>query len=97
MDKDNRVKTRLREDFLRFIKSQSILGVAIGIVIGQVFAKFVNSVIEGLVMPIIELFFRDTQWQYITVNLGRVHLKIGIIIASPVSYTHLTLPTIYSV
>ena len=82
MDKDNRVKTRLREDFLRFIKSQSILGVAIGIVIGQVFAKFVNSVIEGLVMPIIELFFRDTQWQYITVNLGRVHLKIGIIIAS---------------
>ena len=78
MDKDNRVKTRLREDFLRFIKSQSILGVAIDILIGQVFAKFVNSLIEGLVMPIIELFFRDTQWQYITVNLGRAHFKIGL-------------------
>jgi large conductance mechanosensitive channel len=80
------MRRRLREDFLRFIKSQSILGVAIGIVIGQVFSKFVNSIIEGLVMPIVELFFYDTQWQHITINLGRVHLKIGIIIASMLDF-----------
>jgi len=80
MDKGLRIK--LHEDFLRFIKSQSILGVAIGIIIGQVFAKFVNSIIEGLVMPIAEPFFCDTQWQHITLNLGRMHFKIGIVIAS---------------
>ncbi len=83
---DKRIRSKLREDFLKFIKSQSILGVAIGILIGQVFAKFVNSIIEGLVMPILELFFHGTQWQYLTVNLGRVHLKIGIIIASMLDF-----------
>jgi len=83
---DERVKMRLREDFLRFIKSQSILGVAIGILIGQVFAKFINSIIEGLVMPILELFFHGTQWQHITINLGQVRLNIGIVIASMLDF-----------
>ena len=80
------MKMRLREDFLRFIKSQSILGVAIGILIGQVFAKFINSIIEGLVMPILELFFHGTQWQRITINIGKVRLNIGIVIASMLDF-----------
>jgi len=83
---DKKVKMRLREDFLRFIKSQSILGVAIGILIGQVFAKFINSIIEGLVMPILELFFHGTQWQRITINIGKVRLNIGIVIASMLDF-----------
>ncbi len=83
---DKRIKNKLRDDFLRFIKSQSILGVAIGILIGQVFAKFINSIIEGLVMPILELFFCGTKWQHITINLGQVHFNIGIVIASMLDF-----------
>lgn len=83
---DGAIGTKLREDFLKFIKSQSILGVAIGILIGQVFAKLVGSIIEGLIMPIFELFFGGTQWQEVTINLGRLHLRIGMVIASTLDF-----------
>lgn len=80
------IHKRLKEEFFNFIKSQSILGVAIGIVIGQAFAKLITSIIEGLVMPVMELFVPNTQWENITLGAGRLHFKIGMVIASLLSF-----------
>lgn len=83
---DQRFRKQFRDDFLKFIKSQTILGVAIGIVIGQAFAKLINSIIEGLVMPVMELFSKDTQWQYMTIKFAGMHFKIGIVIAALLNF-----------
>jgi large conductance mechanosensitive channel len=79
---DKETPKRLKEEFFNFIKSQSILGVAIGIVVGQAFAKLITGIIEGLIMPVMELFSPGTQWEDITIGAGRLHFKIGMVIAS---------------
>lgn len=79
-------RKKIREDFFKFIKSQSILGVAIGIVIGQAFAKLINNIIEGLIMPVMEMFAPGTRWELITLNIGSVHLKIGSVISAVLNF-----------
>ncbi len=76
----------VREEFFQFIKSQSILGVAIGIVIGQAFAALISAIIGGLVMPVLELFFRDKRWEQIVLNVGHAQLKIGAVIGALLNF-----------
>lgn len=92
------IRKRLREDFIKFIKSQTILGVAIGILIGQAFAKLINSIIEGLLMPVLELFFPgDITWQHITLSLGKLHIKIGLVIAATLDFLLISLVVFFMI
>ena len=76
------VGKNLREEFLRFVKSYGVAGVAIGIVMGQAVAKVVTAIVEGLVMPIIELILPGNKWQEAVLHLGRVNIKLGLIIGA---------------
>jgi large conductance mechanosensitive channel len=83
---DKEIPKRLKREFINFLKSQSIIGVAIGIVIGQAFAKLITSIIEGLLMPVMELFASGTQWENITIGAGRLHFKVGMVIAALINF-----------
>lgn len=65
----------IKEEFLSFIKSYGVIGVAIGIVMGQAVAKVINVIVEGLVMPIIGVVLPGEKWQEAVVSLDRVHKK----------------------
>jgi len=74
----------LRSEFLRFIRSYGVLGVAVGIVMGQAVAKMITVIVEGLVMPIFECVLAGDKWQDAVWHLGRINIKIGLIIAAAI-------------
>jgi large conductance mechanosensitive channel len=67
---------------MQFIRSYAIIGVAIGIVIGQAAAKVITTIVEGLVMPVIGVILPGEKWQDAVFYFGRAHIKIGLIIAA---------------
>ena len=68
------------EEFLRFIKSYGVIGIAIGIVMGQAVAKMITVIVEGLVMPILEVLLPGNRWQEAVLHLWKINIKIGLII-----------------
>ena len=73
---------KIKEEFRDFIKSYGILSVALGIVMGNAIAKVINAIVDGLVMPLIEIALTGSKWEEAALNLGKVHLRIGPVIAS---------------
>lgn len=76
----------IKEEFLGFIKSYGVVGVAIGIVMGQAVAKVITVIVEGLVMPIIEVILPGSRWQEAVFYLGRANVKVGLIIAALIDF-----------
>ena len=76
----------LKEEFRAFIRSYGIVAVAIGIVMGQAAAKVVTAMVEGLIMPILEVVLPGNKWQEAVLHLGRVNIKIGLIIAALIDF-----------
>jgi len=77
---------KIKEEFASFIKSYGVLGVAIGIVMGQAVAKVITVIVEGLVMPILEVVLPGNKWQEAVLHLGRVDIKLGLIIAALIDF-----------
>lgn len=74
------------EEFLRFIKSYGVIGVAVGIVMGQAVAKLITVIVEGLVMPVLEVLLPGNKWQEAVLHLWRINIKIGLIIAGLIDF-----------
>lgn len=77
---------KIKQEFLEFLKSYGVIGVAIGIVMGQAAAKVITVIVEGLVMPVIGVMLPGEKWQDSILGLGPVHIKIGLIIAAFVDF-----------
>ncbi len=77
---------KLAKEFLQFIKSYGVIGVAVGIVMGNAVAKFINVVVEGMVMPVVEIVLPGQKWQEAVIHLGRANVKIGLIIAAFIDF-----------
>ena len=71
-----------KTEFIKFIKSYGVFGVAVGIVMGQAVAKITTSIVEGLLMPLFELILPGQRWQEAVLVVGKVHFKIGLVIAA---------------
>ena len=87
----------IKEEFLRFIKSYGVLGVAIGIVMGQAVAKVITVIVEGLVMHILEVVLPGNKWQEAVLHLGRVNIKLGLIIAALIDFFSISLVVFFLV
>lgn len=88
----------LREEFLRFIKSYGVIGVAIGIVMGQAVAKVITVIVEGLVMPLFAAILPgEAKWQELVVGLGKNQIKVGLIIAALIDFFAIALVVFFLV
>jgi len=77
---------KIKEEFVQFMRSYGVIGVAIGIVMGNAVAKVITGIVEGLIMPIIEVILPGPKWQDALLHLGRVNIKVGLIIAAFVDF-----------
>lgn len=77
---------KIKEEFLSFIKSYGVIGIAIGIVMGQAVAKVINVIVEGLVMPLLTMASPVNKWQEVVLHLGRADIKVGLIIAALIDF-----------
>ncbi len=88
---------QIHEEFFKFIKSYGVLSIAIGIVMGQAVAKVITAIVEGLVMPVLEVVLPGNKWQEAMLHLGRINIKLGLIIAALIDFFAISLVVFFLV
>jgi large conductance mechanosensitive channel len=74
--------------FLEFVRSQGVVGLAVGFLLGGAVSKFVTALVTDLINPLLAPIlgaagnFRDA-----TLSLGPVHLLYGDFIAQLIDFT----------
>lgn len=74
------------KEFKEFIQRGNVLDMAIGIVIGSAFSAVVNSVVEGLLMPIIGFLTAGIDFSKFSVQIGDVELLVGSVLNAIISF-----------
>lgn len=88
---------KVREEFLKFLESYGVLGVAVGIVMGQAVAKVITAIVEGLVMPVIAVILPGNTWQEAVIHIGKVTIKLGVIIAALIDFCAISIVVFFVV
>lgn len=76
-------------DFMKFLKEYSVVGLAIGVIIGTKAGELVKSIVDGLLMPFVNpiLAAGGGDWQKSTLDLGPFHFAIGMVISALINFT----------
>ena len=67
----------LLEEFKQFLDKYKVIGLAVAFIMGIYLGGLVQSLVTNLVMPIIEIFLPDIDWEAMKVGPFRVGAFIG--------------------
>jgi large conductance mechanosensitive channel len=73
--------TFMIREFLAFIKEYNIVGLAMAFVMGAASNDLVKSIVDNMVMPIIEPLMAGVAWEEATISLGPVMIRLGAFVA----------------
>jgi len=65
-----------------FLKEYSVLGLAIGLIIGQASKDLVDSIVNGLFMPLIKLIISQENFDNFSFVIRDVTFQLGLVISS---------------
>jgi large conductance mechanosensitive channel len=65
------------KEFLEFLQEYKVIGLAIAFVMGAACNAVVKSLVDNIIMPMINPLFSDGSWQSSTLDIGSVSLKVG--------------------
>jgi large conductance mechanosensitive channel len=65
------------KEFMEFMKTYGVIGLAIAFVIGGKVMEFVTATVSDLLMPIIGIFLPGGDWKTWVLELGPLKLSIG--------------------
>lgn len=66
------------QGFFSFVSKYSIIGMSIGIVIGQTTKDTVNALVTGVITPAIQLLLPNTELQNLVVNVNKAEFQVGL-------------------
>jgi len=85
----NKINDKIKKrpgDFIRglisFLKEYSVLGLAIGLIIGQASKDLVDSIVSGLFMPLIKLIISNDNFDNFSFVIKGSTFELGRIISS---------------
>lgn len=61
---------KIFEEFKNFAMRGKVIDLAIGVVIGNTFSKFISSAVSDVIMPILSLIVGDINYKEYTINIG---------------------------
>lgn len=64
-------------EFLDFLQEYDIIGLAIAFVIGISVKDLVSATVDDLIMPIVEIFLPDGNWQEAVTQIGPATFDTG--------------------
>lgn len=78
----------MRGEFMKFLKEYSVIGLAIGVIIGTKAGELVKAITDGLLMPFVEpvLASAGGKWQEAKLDVGPFHFQPGIVLAALVNF-----------
>ncbi len=65
------------KEFMEFLKTYGVIGLAIAVVIGGKVNEFVTATVSDLLMPIIGMILPGGDWKSWVLELGPLKLSVG--------------------
>ncbi len=60
-----------------FLKEYSVIGIAIGVIVAQAAKDFVESMVSGVFIPLLNLLIPNNELTSLVINIGSVRFNIG--------------------
>jgi len=76
----------MQKEFIDFLKTYGVIGLAIAVIIGGKANALVTSVVDGILMPIVTFFIPGGAWRTATLDLGPIHFVLGPVIGAGVDF-----------
>ena len=75
-------------EFMKFLKEYGVIGLAIGVIIGTKAGELVKTIVDGLLMPLVNpiLAAGGGDWQKSTLDLRPFHFMLGAILAAAINF-----------
>lgn len=81
-----KINSQFLKGLLDFLKEYSVIGLAIGVVVGQTSKDLVDSLVKGLFMPAVELLVSKEKFESLVFILRGVSFNIGSILSSLITF-----------
>jgi|RhiMetdeSRZDD1v2_1073273.scaffolds.fasta_scaffold3393629_1 large conductance mechanosensitive channel len=79
-------KSGILQEFRDFLNQGDFVTIAVGLVIALYFQKIVDSILNGVIFPIIAAIFGKPDFQDIGFDIGDARISIGLVINAVVSF-----------
>lgn len=84
--------------FIKFIRKQGVVGLAVGFILGGAVSALVSSLVEDIINPLITLAFGGTEnLSNLFVTVGSVDIKYGSFLAIFIDFIVIALVVYYGV
>ena len=70
------------QEFIKFLKEYSVIGLAIAVIIGGKVNDLVKAVVDQLIMPIVGLLVPGGDWRNLVIEVANTKFGIGIILGA---------------
>lgn len=74
-------------EFREFLEEYKVVGLAIAFVIGIAAKDLVSSIVENLIMPVVEVILPGGEWQETVVSAGPITFGAGPLLAQLINFT----------
>lgn len=74
------------QEFKDFINKGGVFEAAVGLVLALAFTPVINSVVDGILMPIVAAIVGEPNFDGITIGIGDAEILIGTVITAIVSF-----------
>lgn len=78
--------SNMSQEFKAFINKGGVFETAVGLVLALAFTPVVNSVVDGILMPIVAAIVGEPNFDGITIGIGDAEILIGTVITTIVSF-----------
>jgi len=79
---EEKKKKKFGQGLVQFLKEYSVIGLAIGIIVGQASKDLVDAIVKGIFTPLIDLITPGDKFQNLQFYLQGVKFDVGIIVNS---------------
>lgn len=85
---------QFKQNLWEFLKEYSVLGLAIGMVLGQITKDLIDSIVKGVLTPIVNLIIPGDQVNNLSFMIGATEFNIGPIVSAILTFA-ITLIALY--
>ena len=86
MTEEKTEKQNFAAGLFAFLKEYSVVGMAIGVIVAQSSKAVIDSIVNGLFTPLIDLIVPGEKFQDLTFKIGGSAFNIGSIISASLSF-----------
>lgn len=80
------IRSKFLKGLIDFLKEYSVIGLAIGVVVGQASKDLVDSLVKGVFMPMVELLVSRDKFDNLIFIIRGVSFNIGSVLSSLLTF-----------